>query len=198
MCRRIFVNSSLDELIRHFTFAGRGEVDGLDDRFPRYNGYPKEVYPIIIRDGARKSAAQESTFAMALWNFTPPCMSPFQRSPPVIRCEGIAANARFRPAYQARRCLKPVNDFFEWDTLETGRPTQPYAIAMKDGLPFALARVSGIWRHLSGIDIRNFAVLTCAPNEIMAKIHGRMSVILHRNDYDDHRVSCETVRLGME
>ncbi|MBY2925590.1 SOS response-associated peptidase [Rhizobium leguminosarum] len=184
MCRRVFVDSSLDELIRHFTFAERGEVDGLDDRFPRYNGYPKEVYPIIIRDGAQKSTASMSTFAMALWNFTPSCMRPSQRSPSVIRCEGIAANTRFRPAYQTRRCLIPVSGFFEWDTLETGRRTQPYAIAMKDELPFALAGISEIWRHPSGIDMRNFAVLTCAPNEMMATIHDRMPVILHRNDYD--------------
>ncbi|WP_221976360.1 hypothetical protein [Rhizobium laguerreae] len=40
---------NLARLILHFPFAERGEVEGLDDRFPRYNGYPKEVYPIIIR-----------------------------------------------------------------------------------------------------------------------------------------------------
>ncbi|XUR38689.1 Abasic site processing protein (plasmid) [Rhizobium leguminosarum bv. trifolii] len=54
---------------------------------------------------------------------------------------------------------------------------------MKDGLPFALAGISEIWSHPSGIDILNFAVLTCAPNEMMATIHDRMPVILHRNDY---------------
>jgi hypothetical protein len=54
---------------------------------------------------------------------------------------------------------------------------------MKDGLPFALAGISEIWSHPSGIDILNFAVLTFAPNEMMATIHDRMPVILHRNDY---------------
>lgn len=184
MCRRVFVDSSLDELIRHFTFAERGEVDGLDDRFPRYNGYPKEVYPIIIRDGAQP-AGLASTFAMAVWDFTPSWMKPPQYRPSVhVPCETVAANARFRPAYQARRCLVPVNGFFEWDTLKTGRKTQPYAIAMKAYLPFALAGISEIWRHPAGIDILTFAILTCGSNEMMATIHDRMPVILHRNDYD--------------
>ncbi|MEH7872295.1 SOS response-associated peptidase [Rhizobium laguerreae] len=185
MCRRIFVNSSLDELIHHFAFAERGEIDGLDGRFPRYNGYPREAYPIIIRDGAQKPGSLASTYAMAVWDFTPSWMKPSQRRPLVnVPCEGIAANARFGPAYQARRCLVPVSGFFEWDTLETGRKTQPYAVAMKDRLPFALAGISAIWRHPAGIDILNFAILTCAPNEMMATIHDRMPVILHRKDYD--------------
>ncbi|MBY2946984.1 SOS response-associated peptidase [Rhizobium leguminosarum] len=184
MCRRIFVDSSLDELIGHFTFADRGEVDGLDDRFPRYNGYPKEVYPIIISGSAQKPGASASTFVMAVWDFTPSWMKPSRRRPSAnLPCEGIAVNAKFGLAYQARRCLIPVNGFFEWETLETGRRSQPYAIAMKDGLPFALAGISEIWSHPSGIDILNFAVLTCAPNEMMATIHDRMPVILHRNDY---------------
>lgn len=85
-----FVNSCLDELILHFPFAERGEVEGLDDRFPRYNGYPKEVYPIIIRDGAQKPDGLASTFAMAVWDFTPSWMKPPQYRPSVnVPCEGM-------------------------------------------------------------------------------------------------------------
>jgi len=33
----------------------------------------------------------------------------------------------------------PVDGFFEWRAIKVARAKQPYAIAMKDGLPFGLA-----------------------------------------------------------
>lgn len=142
MCRRIFVDSSLDELIGHFTFADRGEVDGLDDRFPRYNGYPKEVYPIIIRGSAQKPEAPASTFEMAVWDFTPSWMKPSQRRPSAnLPCEGIAVNAKFGLAYQARRCLIPVNGFRvgdvgDWSSVAAIRHRHEGWLALRSGRYF--------------------------------------------------------------
>jgi len=49
----------------------------------------------------------------------------------------------FRKAYASRRCLVPVDGYFEWQKLDaSGKRKQPYAIAMKDDEPFAMA---GIW-----------------------------------------------------
>ncbi|MGO8189991.1 SOS response-associated peptidase family protein, partial [Rhizobium leguminosarum] len=54
---------------------------------------------------------------------------------------------------------------------------------MADGSPFSLA---GIWetRRDNDIETRSFAIVTCEPNEMMAQIHDRMPVILHREDYE--------------
>jgi putative SOS response-associated peptidase YedK len=38
----------------------------------------------------------------------------------------------------------PVDGFFEWRAIKGARIKQPYAIAMKDGSPFALA---GLWEN---------------------------------------------------
>lgn len=46
----------------------------------------------------------------------------------------IATNGMFRKAYASRRCLVPVDGYFEWQRLDaSGKKKQPYAIAMKDG-----------------------------------------------------------------
>ena len=45
----------------------------------------------------------------------------------------------FRGAYAKRRCLVPVDSFFEWVKGVGKGPRQPYAVAMKNGEPFALA-----------------------------------------------------------
>lgn len=108
-------------------------------------------------------------------------MKPGRRQPLInARCEGIATDDLFQLAYRSRRCLIPLNGFFDWPA---GKNSQPFAISMKDGSPFALAGVWEIWHHPAGLDIRNFAIVTCAANKMMAKIQDRMPVILHRKDY---------------
>jgi putative SOS response-associated peptidase YedK len=50
----------------------------------------------------------------------------------------------FREAYRKRRCIVPVDGFFEWKAIKGARAKQPYAIAMKDGSPFGIA---GLWEN---------------------------------------------------
>ena len=50
----------------------------------------------------------------------------------------------FREAYRKRRCIVPVDGFFEWKAIKGQKAKQPYAIAMKDGAPFGIA---GIWEN---------------------------------------------------
>ncbi|MGO8586740.1 SOS response-associated peptidase family protein, partial [Rhizobium ruizarguesonis] len=54
---------------------------------------------------------------------------------------------------------------------------------MADGPPFALAGIWEIWRRPEGVEVRNFAIVTCEPNAMMAQIPDRMPVVLHREDY---------------
>ena len=53
----------------------------------------------------------------------------------------------FRDAYALRRCIVPVDGFFEWRAIKGARAKQPYAIAMKDGSPFGLAGLWENWRN---------------------------------------------------
>lgn len=188
MCGRIYIRTTLDELLSNFAFAGKGAgIDGLGNRFPLWNGAPTLDYPIIIRDMVREPDTFGPMFVSARWGLMPSWAKPGGRPPPInARREGIATNGMFRNAYKARRCLVPINGFFEWKDIHgTGKNKQPYAIAMKDGSPFVLAGIWETWKDPdTGIEIRNFAIVTCPPNEMMATIHDRMPVILHRKDYE--------------
>ncbi|RFB93596.1 DUF159 family protein [Rhizobium leguminosarum bv. trifolii] len=187
MCGRIFIKTSLEELIGNFAFAVKGgDIDGLGNRFPRWNGAPSQDYPIIIRDIVREPDTSGPIFATARWGLMPSWAKPGGKPPPVnVRCETIGGNGMFRSAYRSRRCLIPINGFFEWKDIHgTGRNKQPYAIAMQDGSAFALAGIWETWKDANGVSIRNFAVVTCEPNEMMAEIHDRMPVIVHRADYE--------------
>ena len=90
----------------------------------------------------------------------------------------------FRDAYARRRCIVPVDGFFEWKAIKGQKAKQPYAIAMKDGCPFGLGGLWENWKEpTSGEWTRTFAIITTDANELVAEIHDRMPLILAPTDY---------------
>jgi putative SOS response-associated peptidase YedK len=60
------------------------------------------------------------------------------------KCETVGTLPTFRDAHRLRRCMLPVDGFYEWKAVKGQRAKQPYAIAMKDGSPFGIA---GLWEN---------------------------------------------------
>ena len=77
---------------------------------------------------------------------------------------------------EARRCLVPVNGFYEWRDEGSGRTS--LWIHRADARPFALAGI-----YSDGPDAAT-CVITCAPNSPMETIHHRMPVVLADDQYD--------------
>ena len=90
--------------------------------------------------------------------------------------ETIDKKPVFREAFQRRRCLVPVDNFYEWQ--KSGKETQPYAIALADSSVMALAGLWENWRSPAGEMVRSFTILTCPPNELCAQLHNRLPVVL--------------------
>ena len=70
------------------------------------------------------------------------------RKPINANSETAAKLSTFRDAYQRRRCILPVDAFYEWRATK-GRK-QPYAIAMKDRSPFGIAGIWENWKEPKG------------------------------------------------
>jgi putative SOS response-associated peptidase YedK len=88
-------------------------------------------------------------------------------------------------AYGKRRCIVPVDCFFEWHVIKGARAKQPFAVAMKDRSPFGIAGLWENWRHpQSGEWIRTFTIITVPANELVAQIHDRMPLILPEAAYE--------------
>jgi len=104
------------------------------------------------------------------------------RKPINAKSEAVAMLPTFRNAYQRRRCILPVDVFYEWKATK-GRK-QPYAIAMKDRSPFGIAGLWENWNDPRGEWVRTFAVLTTPANELVGTIHDRMPAVLAPADYD--------------
>ena len=69
-----------------------------------------------------------------------------------------------------RRCLVLADGFYEWMRSEDGKsPRQPFRFSLATGEPFAFAGLE---------TFGECAILTCAPNPLVARLHDRMPVIL--------------------
>jgi SOS response associated peptidase (SRAP) len=80
------------------------------------------------------------------------------------RAEDIDTKPAFREAFRQRRCLVPLDSFYEWAKTPTGK--QPYAIGLKGG---GLMAMAGLWGDL-------------------ALARGRTDPQLHDRHYDAERI----------
>lgn len=99
------------------------------------------------------------------------------------RAETLASTPSFRVAYRKRRCLVPVNAFFEW----TGEPGHKikWRIGLKDEPLFALAGLWEWWKDpASQQGIETYTIVTTRANDLLAPIHDRMPVVIAERDYD--------------
>ena len=114
-------------------------VDGLsvpDSRTkpPSYNVAPsQELY--VLRQNHKTG---KRTLDLLWWGLIPHgCKDPNGGRRPInAKAESVGRLPRSGWP-MPRRCIVPVDGFFEWRAIRGARAKQPYAIAMKDGSPLA-------------------------------------------------------------
>jgi putative SOS response-associated peptidase YedK len=93
------------------------------------------------------------------------------------RAETITTSPAFRDAFVRKRCLVPVDSFYEWK--RDGKQRQPYRVVRRDGQPLVLAGLWAGWRDPATETVRRtFTIITTTPNEALADLHDRMPVVI--------------------
>ena len=171
MCGRYTLNSSPRRIAEAFDAQ---LTIGLLDLEPRYNIAPTSAAPVV------RMADVGRVIELMHWGLIPHwAPEPTMRYPTFnARSEEAAMKVSYRGPMRYRRCLVPVDGFYEWRRHERG-PKQPYLVRMADGEPFALAGLWDVWQD----ELQSFTVLTTRPNSVMATIHDRMPVTVARADY---------------
>jgi putative SOS response-associated peptidase YedK len=182
MCGRVVQASGPDQLGLRIvnSFEGRDRRGGNVP--PRYNAAPSQEL-FVIR---QQPQTGERTLDLLKWGLVPYWCKAKPKPPPInAKAETVHKLPMFRDAYAKRRCILPIDAFFEWKAILGQKVKQPFAIGMRDRSPFGLA---GLWENWkdpeTGEWVRTFAVITTAANELVAEIHDRMPAILRAEDYD--------------
>ena len=180
MCGRIIQSS---EPLRLAIVEGLSVSDSrLGKVTRRYNAAPSQEL-LVIRENHKTA---ECSLDLIKWGLIPNwCQDPKGGRKPInAKAESVARLPMFREAYAFRRCIVPVDGFFEWRAIRGARAKQPYAIAMKDASPFGLAGLWENWKNPNtGEWERTFAIITVRSNELVGQIHDRMPAILEPSSY---------------
>ncbi len=184
MCGRYVAATPPDELARYFGAPAPEPEDFLD---PNHNVAPTQAVNVVRElDGARR-------LDVLRWGLVP-----FWAKDPRIgsrminaRAETAATKNAFRRPLAKRRCIIPVDGFYEWHRTEGSKRKQPMFISRPDGEPFAFAGLWEVWRDPNNLDVggeprelHSCTIITCAANEAMSEIHERMPVMLAPSAWD--------------
>jgi putative SOS response-associated peptidase YedK len=136
---------------------------------PRYNVTLTDTMPVVA------SGETAPAIRAMRWGIVPSGerASPRPRLLANARSETATTMPAFRKAIAARRCLVPANGFYEW--MSRNGMKLPYLFTLAGEEPFAFA---GIWDPAMDNLPETYCLLTTQPNELVARVHDRMPVIL--------------------
>ena len=176
MCGRYYRTSTLEQLEEDF------EAEATGNRLayaPGYNIAPTTTQPVI----RQKYDSPGREMAPMRWGLVGSHFKAFdpKRSTFNARAEAVESSPLWRGPFHRRRCLVPVEGYFEWKKPER----TPFRFTLSEPGAFALAGLWDAWRNpADDFWLESFAIITTAANTLMAAVHDRMPVILHRRDYD--------------
>ena len=159
-----------------------GYVDAMlraasDEPAQRYNVAPQTQAWVAraTRDGGRELTPLS-------WGLVPWfAEDPKKAVKPInARYESVTTRAMFRKLIATRRCVVPVDGFYEWQKTPHGR--LPYYFRLAEEAPMLLAGLWDRWRHGDAAPIESFTILTTPSNPLIEKLHDRMPAIVDRAD----------------
>ena len=176
MCGRFARRSTQEVLADWFGVA----LEDMPWFAPSFNVAPQSFQPIVRLN----SDHGKREFSLARWGLVPFWARDAKIGFSTINARAEEADSKptFCEAMKKRRCLLPSDAFFEWKR-PNAKSKIPFAIALAEEKPFALAGLWECWTPKDGPSLETFTVLTTEPNELMAHIHNRMPVILDPEDY---------------
>ena len=180
MCGRFTTTTPASELADFFD----AETDLTDDE-ENYNVTPTSDVKVVYEDenGQRR-------LDLMFWGLVPS----WAESPAIgsrlinARSETAAEKPSFRSAFRRRRCILPVDGFYEWVQVPERKKKQPVYISAKNRKPLAFAGLWETWKPKDNpgddSELRSCAILTGPPNELIAPLHDRMPMILSSDQWE--------------
>lgn len=145
-------------------------IENLDAK-PRYNIAPASPVPAI-----RQREDGSNHWGLFHWGLIPHwAKEPDSRYKMInARAETLAEKPAFKGPFKYRRCIIPVDGYYEWK--RQGTQKTPFYFFRKDQ-PLMLAGLWDYWEK-DNHHIESLCIVTTAASDTVAPIHDRMPVIL--------------------
>lgn len=174
MCGRVVLSSAPAIVASHFF------LDEVPDALgPRYNIRPGTDIAAIVPN----PLSEGNLLRTFRWGLMPPWEKHPDKAPKLVnaRAETVKDKATFKDAFRRRRCLIPVDGFYEWQKRPDGN--QPFYFRARNKEPLALAGIFERHEYPGARVIETCTILTTSANKTMRPVHHRMPVILPRQDW---------------
>jgi putative SOS response-associated peptidase YedK len=189
MCGRFSSTSQLQFLLEQF----RAEPLGVEGHQPSWNVAPASDILVVVAgsDGARQLRALR-------WGLVPRWAKDPSGANRMInlRAETVREKKGWKSTLARKRCIIPIDGFYEWQDQGKGKRKQPFYITSRDFSPLALAGLWATWRDPAekekekagdgdgGDELWTCTILTTSANKLMGSVHERMPVILPPEAWD--------------
>jgi putative SOS response-associated peptidase YedK len=175
MCGRASLTKNEKELEDRFGSEFYSDDIERYNPVPNYNLAPGQFFPVITN----KDPGHFSIFKWGLLPF-------WSKDPKVAfklinaRAETLDSKPAFKAAFERRRCLVPLDGFYEWakrDNLKV-----PYRIVKTDYSIFSVAGIWESWSSTNGEEVFTFSIITVNANNTVSALHNRMPAILFEDE----------------
>ena len=170
MCGR-FAFTSPTEAVADFFKADHGRLDKIT---PNTNVCPTQNIITLV------NYENQRVLTQMRWGFIPHWYTKPNDGPLLInaRAETIHQKPAYRDAFQHRRCVVPVNYYYEWSSKNPDNIKRKYRIGGAESEFLACAGIWQAWRDENGHRVVSCAIVTQEANAKIAPVHDRMPVLL--------------------
>jgi putative SOS response-associated peptidase YedK len=174
MCGRFSQQRPASELAEIFAAEPLAEELG-----PRWNVAPTDEAYVVVQRAERRAIVAYRWGLIPHWAESARVASRMFNA----RSETLGRSSAFADALRRKRCIVPVDRFYEWQRI--GARRQPFTIGRADGRPLALAGLWSGWRDPARDEVvRTFTIVTTRPNDQMSALHDRMPVVLPESAWE--------------
>jgi putative SOS response-associated peptidase YedK len=166
---------------------------------PNYNVAPTTTIATVVTRHSEPDDEATRRVRLMRWGLVPPWVkagpdgAPDAKGPLLInaRSEKVASSPAFRGSAKRKRCLVPMDGWYEWranpEGLVAGKKTAktPFFMHRGDGDTLFMAGLWSVWKPASSeAPLLSCTIITTDAVGELAEIHDRMPLILAEDDWD--------------
>ncbi|WP_431680370.1 SOS response-associated peptidase [Kitasatospora sp. KL5] len=192
MCGRFASTNRPEDIVEVF---GVRQWDPTETVAPSWNVAPTEAAYAVLDRAPKGEQRPVRQLRVLRWGLIPAWSNSPDTAVKMInaRADTVHEKPAYRQAFASRRCLLPIDGYYEWQTVKEGkgRPRkQPYFVSRADGGMLALAGLYEFWRDRTRPPGDPDAwrvtctVVTTEAEPLLAPIHERMPLFLDPGAFD--------------